>query len=193
MCIAGQAFGFVLQNVEPAPHVVVSLRIDLQIRLTDLGMARLHVDGSPMQNRGSCTLKLRLPRRDLIGVNVELFSRLSQRSVALAQPPLSLRQVFCTGAVVCSSFVRSDAKFHLSSCADSRDRLSVQAKGTNFGQFSRRSSERIDHRKRAILDNKACQAAGRKGTGINVDTVWLHLYLAGGCMAVNDNLAEILV
>ena len=35
------------------------------------------------ENIGSPTLKLSLPRRDLIGVNVELFRKLNQRSIAL--------------------------------------------------------------------------------------------------------------
>jgi hypothetical protein len=51
----------------------------------------------------------------------------------------------------------------------------------------------IDHRERFMLNHQAGQAAGRKGAGIDVDAVWPHVYLAGGRMAVNDNLAEILV
>ena len=54
-------------------------------------MQRLHVDGrlsrsvaaAWTENIGSPTLKLSLPRRDLIGVNVELFRKLNQRSIAL--------------------------------------------------------------------------------------------------------------
>ena len=52
-------------------------------------MQRLHVDDrlrrsiAAAENIGSSALKLRLPRCDLIGVDVELLSKLSQRSIAL--------------------------------------------------------------------------------------------------------------
>jgi hypothetical protein len=54
-------------------------------------MERLHVDGrqrrsvaaAGTENIGGAALQLRLPSRDLIGMNVELFRQLSQRSIAL--------------------------------------------------------------------------------------------------------------
>ena len=54
-------------------------------------MQRLHVDGRELRRCvaagteyiGSSTLKLCLPRRDLIGVDVELFRKLRHRSIAL--------------------------------------------------------------------------------------------------------------
>src|ERR1035437_2931818 len=67
------------------------LGIVLQRQLSDLGMQRLHVDGrqsrsvarTETENIGSPALKLRFPRCDLIGVDVELLRKLSQRSIAL--------------------------------------------------------------------------------------------------------------
>jgi len=66
------------------------LGIVLQRQLPDLGVERLHVDGrrgrrrAPRsKNLGSPTLQLRLPRRYLIGVDVEVLGQLSHRSVAL--------------------------------------------------------------------------------------------------------------
>jgi hypothetical protein len=52
---------------------------------------RLHVDGrlgrsvaaAATENIGSPALELRFPRRDLIGVDVELLRKLSQCSIAL--------------------------------------------------------------------------------------------------------------
>jgi len=61
-----------------------------QRQLADLGMQRLHVDGrrggchaSRSENLGSSALELRLPRRNLIGMDVKLLGQLSYRSVAL--------------------------------------------------------------------------------------------------------------
>jgi len=52
-------------------------------------MQRLHIDrrrgrrsAVRSKNSGSATLQLRLPRRDLIGVDVELLGKLSYRPVA---------------------------------------------------------------------------------------------------------------
>ena len=59
--------------------------------------------------------------------------------------------------------------------------------------FAVERSERVDHRQRGILDNKACQAAGRIGAGIDIDPVGPHLYVEGRSMSVNDNFAEILI
>src|SRR5665647_1222204 len=62
------------------------LGIVLQRQLSDLGVQRLHVDGRKLRrsvaatgtkNIGSPALKLRLPRCDLIGVDVELLRKLS--------------------------------------------------------------------------------------------------------------------
>jgi hypothetical protein len=54
-------------------------------------MQRLHIDGrlrgsvaaTGTENIGSPALELRFPRCDLIGVNVELFRKLCQCSIAL--------------------------------------------------------------------------------------------------------------
>ena len=54
-------------------------------------------------NIGSPALKLRLPRRDLIGVDVELFRKLGQRSIALdgGKRHLRFKSPVCgSGAVV---------------------------------------------------------------------------------------------
>src|SRR6478735_4417089 len=62
----------------------------LQRQPPDLGMQRLHIDrrrgrrsAVRSKNSGSAILQLRLPRRDLIGVDVELLGKLSYRPVAL--------------------------------------------------------------------------------------------------------------
>lgn len=60
-------------------------------QLPDLGVQRFHVHGrlahsvasARTEHIGSLAFKLSLPRRDLIGVDVELLGRLSQRSIAL--------------------------------------------------------------------------------------------------------------
>jgi len=62
-------------------------------------MQRLHVDGrlcrsaaaTGTKNIGSTALKLRLPRCDLIGVDVELFCKFGQCSVALDRGNRNLR------------------------------------------------------------------------------------------------------
>src|SRR5665811_2371838 len=105
-------------------------------------MQRLHVDGrlhrsvaaTGTENIGSPALKLRFPRCDLIGVDVELLRKLSQRSIALDGGKRHLR---LEGRCVVPA--RSSAhglswfaghsvpairqKLHLSPCADFRDRL----------------------------------------------------------------------
>src|SRR4030081_1422217 len=74
-------------------------KIVLQRQLSDLGMQRLHVDGwlrgslaAGTEHIGCPFLELRLPRCDLIGVDVELLRKLSKRSIALQgrkrYPPL---------------------------------------------------------------------------------------------------------
>ena len=87
-----KAFGYVLQPMEPKSWCRRFLGIVLQRQFTDLGMQRLHVDGwlrravaaaAGAKNIGSSALKLRLPRCDLIGVDVELLRKLRQRSIAL--------------------------------------------------------------------------------------------------------------
>ena len=62
-------------------------------------MQRLHVDGRELrrciaagtEDIGSRTLKLSLPRCDLIGVDVELLRKLGHRSVALDSGKRHLR------------------------------------------------------------------------------------------------------
>jgi hypothetical protein len=85
-----KAFGFVLQPIEPIPPHRCFLGIVLQRQLSDLRMQRLHIDGprgrrrAPRsENSGSSPLQLRLPCRDLIGVDVEMLRQLSYRPVAL--------------------------------------------------------------------------------------------------------------
>src|SRR5437870_5640894 len=64
----------------------------LQRQLSDLGMQRLHIDGwlrgclaaAGTEHIGCPFLELHLPRCDLIGVDVELFRKLSQGSIASA-------------------------------------------------------------------------------------------------------------
>ena len=66
-------------------------KIVLQRQLSDLGMERLHVDGRLRSSAaaagteyiGCPFLKLRLPRCDLIGVDVELLRQLNQCPIAL--------------------------------------------------------------------------------------------------------------
>src|SRR6185436_16492639 len=66
-------------------------KIVLQRQLSNLGMERLHVDGrrprsvaaAATENIRCPALELRFPRCDLIGMDVELPSQLSQRSIAL--------------------------------------------------------------------------------------------------------------
>ena len=66
-------------------------KIVLQRQLSDLCMQRLHVDGwlrgslaaTGTEHSGCPFLELRLPRCDLIGVDVELLRELSQGSIAL--------------------------------------------------------------------------------------------------------------
>src|ERR1700687_4986953 len=64
-------------------------KIVLQRQLSDLCMQRLHVDGwlrgslaAGTEHIGCPFLELRLPRCDLIGVDVELLRKLSQGSIA---------------------------------------------------------------------------------------------------------------
>jgi transposase len=77
-----KAFGFLLQPLEPKAGAR---------QLSDLGMQRLHIDrrlpgsfaATRTENIGSPALELRFPRCDLIGMNVELFRKLCQCSIAL--------------------------------------------------------------------------------------------------------------
>jgi hypothetical protein len=74
-------------------------KIVLQRQLPDLRVQRLHVDGrlrrsvatARTENIGSPALELRLPGCDLIGVDVELLGKLSQRSIALDGAKRDLR------------------------------------------------------------------------------------------------------
>ena len=65
-------------------------KIVLQRQLSDLGMQRLHIDGRRVgsdprrrpEHPGGPFLKLRLPLRDLVGMNVEVLRQLSNRALA---------------------------------------------------------------------------------------------------------------
>jgi hypothetical protein len=80
-----KAFGFVLQPLAPTPGVAVFLGIVFQRQLADLSVRRLHVNRrlhrsiatARAENIGGPALELRLPRRDLIGMHVELLRQLS--------------------------------------------------------------------------------------------------------------------
>lgn len=84
-------FGFVLHPLEPKSRCCRFLGIVLQRQFADLGVQRLHIDGclfrsgaaAGTERTGGLAFKLSLPRRDLIGVDVELLGKLSQRSIAL--------------------------------------------------------------------------------------------------------------
>lgn len=61
----------------------------LKRQLSDFGMQRLHIDcgrgrrPAPWsENPGSIALKLRFPRRNLIGVNVKMLGQLGYRPIA---------------------------------------------------------------------------------------------------------------
>jgi hypothetical protein len=80
---------------KPALPSATSKKIVLHRQLSDLGMERLHIDRRRIrsgarhsaEHPGSPFLKLRLPLRHLVGVNVEVLRQLSQRVLA----PLSAR------------------------------------------------------------------------------------------------------
>ena len=80
------------------------LRIVFQRQFTDLGMQRLHVDrwlcrraATRTEHIGSSALKLRLPRGNLIRVNVELFGKLRQCPIALDGGKCGAADVFGPG------------------------------------------------------------------------------------------------
>ncbi len=74
-------------------------KIVLQRQFADLGVQRLHVEGglagpTPAawaEHIGSAAFELCLPRRDLIGMDVELLGKLRNRSIALDGSKCHLR------------------------------------------------------------------------------------------------------
>src|SRR5664279_1118555 len=54
-----------------------------------------------------------------------------------------------------------------------------------------RFHRRLNRGQRLPLDHQARQSAGRKCPGIDIDAVWADLDVAGGGMAVHDDLAEV--
>jgi RNase P/RNase MRP subunit p29 len=84
-----KAFGFVLQPLAKNPCCRF-LAIVFQRQFANLGGQRLHVDGrrrrsnpAPGPKTSAAPPSSRFPRCDLIGMNVELFRKLNQSSIAL--------------------------------------------------------------------------------------------------------------
>src|SRR6266404_4597669 len=104
-------------------------------------MQRLHIDRrrgrrsvARSKNSGSAPLQLRLPRRNLIGLDVELLGKLSYRPVALDGGKRHLRLEGRCVVPACSSAHRRSSfagisvpavrqKLHLSTCSNLRSRL----------------------------------------------------------------------
>src|SRR5438067_2101592 len=90
LCFCAQQTGFGERSFQ---------KIVLQRQSSNLGMQRLHVDGRELRRSvaagteyiSSRALKLRLPRCDLIGVDVELLRKLGHRSIALDSGKRHLR------------------------------------------------------------------------------------------------------